>query len=798
MTRVRESRRFSAMLLAVGMMIALIPLSASPVRAAGVGDIVINEIMQNPASVGDSAGEWFEVVNTTSSAIDINGWTVADDDIDSFVIDNGAPLNVPANGYLVLGVDDDPSSNGGVTVDYEYSGMFLSNGADELVLIDGTTEIDRVEWDGGPTFPDPEGASMALRSPSNDNNVGANWCESATVFGAGDSGTPGAANDCSDAPPPPPDVCQTPDDELTTISEIQGTGFESPLDGQTVVVRAVVTLADDDLDGYFIQEEPADQDDDPASSEGLFVFDRRTLPIEGQTVELTDEVTSFRGLTQLSFPAMEICDVPTVSIAPTPIMLPLDDAGRESLEGMLVTNGQDLQVTGLFTAYRFGELGLALGGPLPQATSVFSPGVPAAAELEADNLARELKVNDRDEAFGQFNPYPWELFDEGLSAGDTMPAGRLVGALGFSFGEYKVEPLDNEVGDPSDRIFFPETDDTVPVPTAPRLDRGNDIATFNVLNYFNTFGDSDVLRGAENQEDFEVQTAKLVDAIQRLDASIVGLVELENDYEDFYDGDPATVPSIVALVEALNRDAGFDRWSYIVPPEAILTSEGLGDGGLGTDAIAVGIIYQGARTSPVLPATTFDIDAQLSGDADNNRWPLAQAFDIDGNRVTVVVNHFKSKGSPCTDTAGPDFALGDDVGTALTGNCDLTRRYAAERLVDWVETKGNPVFANRKVFLVGDFNSYEEEAPIEILIDAGYVDTVQALGGDAFTFKFSGRYGRLDYIFASSKIARKTSEAAVWQINSIAPTGYLYFNDPIDQSAHGSSDHDPVVVSLKE
>ena len=81
-------------------------------------------------------------------------------------------------------------------------------------------------------------------------------------------------------------------------------------------------------------------------------------------------------------------------------------------------------------------------------------------------------------------------------------------------------------------------------------------------------------------------------------------------------------------------------------------------------------------------------------------------------------------------------------------------------------------------------------------MDAGYVDMVQAQGDDAFTFKFSGRYGRLDYVFASSKIAKKVTDTEVWQINSPAPYGYLYFNDPIDDTAHGSSDHDPVVISL--
>ena len=65
----------------------------------------------------------------------------------------------------------------------------------------------------------------------------------------------------------------------------------------------------------------------------------------------------------------------------------------------------------------------------------------------------------------------------------------------------------------------------------------------------------------------------------------------------------------------------------------------------------------------------------------------------------------------------------------MTANCDLVRQYAAE----WVSEKGNPIFANGKTLLVGDFNAYEEEAPVEILVDAGYVDMVEAQGNDAHT-----------------------------------------------------------------
>ena len=180
-------------------------------------DVVINEIMQNPSAVGDSSGEWFELVNTTGATIDIDGWTIKDDGSDSHVIDNGGPLNIPAGGYLVLGNNTDSGTNGGLTVNYNYGGsFFLANGADELVLLDASQlEIDRVNWDGGATFPDPNGASMSLLDTALDNNVGDSWCTSTSAFGDGDLGTPGAANSCVIAEVAPTVASTTPLDNGT-------------------------------------------------------------------------------------------------------------------------------------------------------------------------------------------------------------------------------------------------------------------------------------------------------------------------------------------------------------------------------------------------------------------------------------------------------------------------------------------------------------------------------------------------------------------------------------------------------
>jgi uncharacterized repeat protein (TIGR01451 family) len=181
---------------------ALTPTYGVLLETAVLPGIVINEIMQNPAAVDDSDGEWFELYNPTDADVDINGWTIQDADTDSHVIDNGGPLLIPSLGYLVLGRNGDFAINGGVEVDYAYSHFVLANGDDEIILQDAAGhEIDRVEYDGGPNFPNPNGASMELKVPSLDNNVGANWQEATVVYGHGDLGTPGGPNGADTLPP---------------------------------------------------------------------------------------------------------------------------------------------------------------------------------------------------------------------------------------------------------------------------------------------------------------------------------------------------------------------------------------------------------------------------------------------------------------------------------------------------------------------------------------------------------------------------------------------------------------------
>lgn len=136
-------------------------------------DLVIAEIMQNPSDVSDSDGEYFEVFNPTASDIDMNGWTIADTDIDAHTI--ASSVVVPSGEFAVFCRSTQAVSSSACT--YVYDGLILSNSADELILQDAQgTEIDRVEYDGGPDWPDPTGAAMVFTGvAADDNAVASNW-----------------------------------------------------------------------------------------------------------------------------------------------------------------------------------------------------------------------------------------------------------------------------------------------------------------------------------------------------------------------------------------------------------------------------------------------------------------------------------------------------------------------------------------------------------------------------------------------------------------------------------------------
>jgi hypothetical protein len=179
----------------------LAPRAPASPRPFQPGAVVVTEVMKDPTTVSDSQGEWIEVLNTSPGYVDLEGWTLADMGTNSHTIDTGGQGLVLGPGQrMVLAVQDDPTLNGGVVVDYRYAGFTLSNGADEVLLVDAQgAVVDLVAYDDGVLWPDSPGVALNLHPGKQTtalNDDPSSWCDASAPIGAGnpDLGTPGTTN----------------------------------------------------------------------------------------------------------------------------------------------------------------------------------------------------------------------------------------------------------------------------------------------------------------------------------------------------------------------------------------------------------------------------------------------------------------------------------------------------------------------------------------------------------------------------------------------------------------------------
>ena len=583
--------------------------------------------------------------------------------------------------------------------------------------------------------------------------------------------------------------------DATAIGHIQGTGTTSPMVNSVVEVEGVVVGAypgTTGFRGFFVQEEDGDQDGNAATSDGIFVFDASgeapyaagdLVRVRGRVIEFTSSGQTLTELTDLS--NVQTCDSGQ-AVTPTPITMPFASTTfAERYEGMLVQQpiGQDLVVTELFNFGRFGEIMLTTDERQWTPTHLVDPGPAAAAMQTANNLDRIILDDGRNDQ----NIDPTVFPDGGLSAsntirvGDTLDGGSFV--LEQRFGAYRLQPTNDEPD-------FVGTN--VRPPSPPDVGGELRVAAMNVLNYFTTFdtirgsgngpnicGPSASLecRGANTDFEFQRQRTKIIEAILGLDASVVGLMEIENNDHT----------STEDLVDGLNAETAPGTWAYV------------DTGTIGTDAIKVALIYRPDDVTPAGDHAILDASVDPRFNDARNRPALAQTFDADGGRFTVVVNHLKSKGSDCGGAPDDDLSLGG------AGNCNGTRTSAAAALVDWLaEDPTNS--GDRDVLVIGDLNSYAQEAPIDVFRAAGYTDTLAtSLGSDAYSFVFQGQSGYLDHGLASPTLAAQVTGAAEWHINADEPP-VLDYNDDFKSPNHvhtlyaptpyRSSDHDPLVVGL--
>jgi uncharacterized repeat protein (TIGR01451 family) len=562
---------------------------------------------------------------------------------------------------------------------------------------------------------------------------------------------------------------------IIPIHLIQGGGSTSPLNGYTDLLIEGIVVGDfqhtsDELGGFYLQEEDVDVDGDPATSEGIFVYDNGfgIDVAEGDRVRVQGDVNERDGQTELRHITYVQVYGSGLSVTSADIALPVDTAGYlERFEGMLVTSADDLYVTEHYNLARYGEVWVSVGARLYNPTHLTTPGAAANALQDLNDRSR-LLIDDGSQIS---NPavVPYLAADSTLRLGDS--ASGLLGALGEGSEAYRLQP----VAPPTFTRANPRT-------TAPDDPGGTlKVASFNVLNYFNgdgLGGGFPTERGADTLEEFLRQRAKIITATVAMDADVIGLMEIENDGY-------GPQSAIQDLVNGLNDATAPGTYAFIDP--------GLAQ--VGTDAIAVGLIYKPAAATPVGDAQILDSSVDPTFIDTKNRPVLAQTFEHNatGERLTIAVNHLKSKGSSCNDVGDPDTGDGQ-------GNCNLTRTSAATALVNWLA--GDPTGSgDPDSLIIGDLNAYAMEDPITAIKNGGYTNLVEAyMGADAYSYVYAGQAGYLDHALANDSLAPQVAGATIWHINADEPRALDYqdYNPPYlyAPDAYRASDHDPVIVDL--
>ena len=768
MTRTRPLR--SALVPCLGPLVGATLLSAcagdgsAPLGQRGLGQVTdsavfINEIHYD--NVGTDAGESIEVAGPAGT--NLSGY--------SLVLYNGANGAVYQTTALSGVIPDQQAGYGAISFSYPENG--LQNGSpDGVALVDdlgqvlfflsyegsfvavggpasGLTSTDIGVVEGADT---PLGFSLAL-SGSGTAYEDFTWStpaatttsapNGAQTFGGsggtgGSTGSGGAGSGGGGGSPA--EACG---DSATTIASVQGAGFASPLAGQTVSIEGIVVGdfqgTGVELGGFFVQSETPDGD--PLTSEGVFVFDQNLTQAValGDRVRVRGNVTEYFGLTELSADQTLLCGTAPLPLAAT-LSLPFADAlDLESLEGMLV-QAAGLTVTETFNLGRYGEALLSSGGRLFQPNSDVPTAIP--------NANRRIVLDDgRD---GQnLVPVPYIGEAGTLRLGDTLNS--FTGILHYGFDEYRLQPLERAL------VTFARTNPRTLAPDAVGGDLR--VASLNVLNYFIMLN----ARGANTALELERQRAKLVNAVIGLDADVLGLMEIENS--------ELALDDFVAQVNAALGSA-----VYAKAPAPSFT---------GTDAIRTAIIYKPARVSANGPGLS-DPSAVFS------RPPIAQEFSAQGNVFTVVVNHFKSKGSCPASASDPNAEFGQ-------GCWNVLRTEQATALLGYIEEL-TTASGDSNVIVLGDLNSYLGEDPIAVLEAGGLVNQDRTIAAASrYSYVFNGESGTLDYALTSPGLT--VSGATIWHINADEPHHLDYnteFNPPsaYEPHAYRASDHDPVVIGI--
>lgn len=563
---------------------------------------------------------------------------------------------------------------------------------------------------------------------------------------------------------------------VTPIGTIQGSGPTAT--AGTYTVEAVVTGLYSYLSpaGFYVQNDAATADGDPATSDALFVVQPNATVAVGDRVRISGTVSERTGTPSFGQAVLSSPSITTLGTgAALPAFTLLDNAtfsntSLEQYEGMRVQFAAPLTVADVSSVKTQGSLVLSTRGLAYQPTQLVDPNddpaagtsstgntnAPAVTAYTTETATKTITLDDGRAATNQI-PTPYLDATLGtVRVGSTVAS--LRGIISYKSTKYFLQPLPGADA-PVVRVTRPG------VPTFAPHDVT--LASFNVLNYFNgdgAGGGFPTSRGATTLADFRRQRQKIIAAITQLNPDVAGLMEIENDgtgpasaIQDLLAGlNAATAPGTYALI-----DDGATR-----QPNT-------------SDLIRCAIIYKPAAVAPVGGVL-------LSTSSAFERSPVAQVFATPaGQQFAFVVNHFKSKASG----SGANADQGDGQGAS-----NLRRTQQAQALIQFFNNTVRPA-GTQNIISVGDYNANYEEDPLDVLRAAGLLTPAPAT---SISYVFNGLSGSLDHAVVTPNLANAV-EIHKWNINSVEPEFLEYdvagpATDTL--SAFRSSDHDPVAIGL--
>lgn len=829
---------------------------ASALSANANAEIIISQYVE-----GGSYNKAVEIANTGDAAVTLTGYELAKSSNGGGTWGSTLDLSqvtLQANQVYVL-AHGDASDAIKAVADHTEKSVTNFNGDDPIALIKDGEVHDIIGVMGDVDF----GKDTTLVRNSDALTPSATY--DASQWTAFEKDNIDGLGELNATEPPAPFACEVDGQQpnFTTIQDIQGEGDTSPfIDGYPYItdedhfVTGVVTAVTTGLTkGFYLQA--LENDNNDKTSEGLFIHtDAADTELKaGDVVCVKGKVQEYYSNTQLasdanSYVKTGTSDIPRV----TDLVIKEGETLRDALErheGMQVelTSASDLFVTRNFSYdydSRRNNMMLSHEAPLFKPTQLHAAESDAAVELAKDNAANRVYLESDGKApNGQIPYYPDFAKDadqDGSSEQHIRLGSRvegLQGVVAYSYNEYRLIAT-NEV-DNTNFVTSGEGFDVARKDAPAIADSDLRIASFNVLNYFNSVADSGhenptgQNRGATNLDEFLIQQAKIVAAMNKMDADIIGLMEVENN--GF--GDSSAVKNLVDALNAEIEDTE-DHYTYV----EIADQDKYQDEYFGSDAIMVAILYRANEVTPkeaakviVTPEQHIEENTITRGDdAEGNpaydkyqRHSLLQTFTVKetGKDLSVVVNHFKSKGSECIEEwiAGVE----DSEPADLQGNCNNFRVSAANVVGDAL--KG----IEGDVLVMGDLNAYGMEDPLLTLTDYSkekygrdiYTAAYTTIGGgelqvektkiekgygyhnlntvlhgaDTFSYTYSGELGNLDHALASNSLAQKVVAIEDWHINSLESNLFEYSSKytgdmPKYKDAFSASDHDPVIIAI--